>query len=100
MARLIKVITGIRRCGKSYLLDPIFFCFIHEGRNFHHPDHRNCPWYWTASEAEFAVPLTGWRYVERIFAWHEDSIITVLISCFNVYNWNYKFKRWYRLRSC
>lgn len=21
---LIKVITGIRRCGKSYLLDPIF----------------------------------------------------------------------------
>ena len=22
--KLIKVITGIRRCGKSYLLDPIF----------------------------------------------------------------------------
>src|SRR5574344_674582 len=22
--RLIKVITGIRRCGKSYLLDPLF----------------------------------------------------------------------------
>ena len=22
--RLIKIITGIRRCGKSYLLDPIF----------------------------------------------------------------------------
>ena len=21
---LIKIITGIRRCGKSYLLDPIF----------------------------------------------------------------------------
>lgn len=22
--KLIKVVTGIRRCGKSYLLDPIF----------------------------------------------------------------------------
>ena len=22
--KLIKIVTGIRRCGKSYLLDPIF----------------------------------------------------------------------------
>ena len=25
---LIKVVTGIRRCGKSYLLDPLFISYL------------------------------------------------------------------------
>lgn len=34
---LIKVVTGIRRCGKSYLLDPIFKNYlIHQGVDKNH----------------------------------------------------------------
>ena len=29
--KLIKVVTGIRRCGKSYLLDPIFKNYLFNG---------------------------------------------------------------------
>lgn len=29
---MIKVITGVRRCGKSYLMDPLFYnCLLADG---------------------------------------------------------------------
>ena len=30
---LIKIVTGIRRCGKSYLLDPIFKDYLIRSRS-------------------------------------------------------------------
>lgn len=36
---LVKIVTGIRRCGKSFLLDPLFKDYLIGGKGTRRPYH-------------------------------------------------------------